>query len=142
MQLSRRSFLKGTLTLSAVTVLNIPEVAANIPILYGDGVHDDTRALQALFDRKKVIIENDLISAKMPYYLTGGTYLISDSIHIREGISVTRTTFIYTGKPVKSIIYLESYCSMYYCTVINEHYSNPKYKNCRGISVLNNLTFG
>lgn len=141
MHLSRRSFLKGTLTLSAVTVLNIPEVAADIPILYGDGIHDDTKALQALFDREKVIIENDLISAKMPYYLTGGTYLISDSIHIREGISVTKTTFIYTGKPVKALIYLESYCSMHDIYIINKQCANPEQELWRSSSTGYNLTF-
>lgn len=46
--LSRRSFLRGALTLVAVATLPAAVLADDLPMLFGDGVADDTAALNAM----------------------------------------------------------------------------------------------
>lgn len=55
--MNRRSFLRGMLVVTAVAIvptaaLKAMEAIKPLPILYGDGIGDDTAALQALFDGK------------------------------------------------------------------------------------------
>lgn len=53
--MNRRDFLAKTSAL-AVAAIILPRVAEPpIPVLYGDGVHDDTAALQAWFDGRPVM---------------------------------------------------------------------------------------
>ena len=83
-ELSRRSFLRGALTVTAIAVapkiLTIPAV----PILYGDGVHDDTNALQTLFNGETVSIEGEFFKVSSGVF-KGGKFLISDAINIPGG---------------------------------------------------------
>lgn len=83
---SRRSFLGGLLALTAVTATGIPAFAA-IPTLWGDGVHDDTEALNALFSGTPVKVEGENIVASEAV-LKGGVFLISDTIFLRANRSV------------------------------------------------------
>lgn len=62
MDLSRRSFLRGTVAVASAAVIMNPAdflAARQIPIICGDGVHDDTAGLQALLDGLPVDIRND-----------------------------------------------------------------------------------
>ncbi len=54
--MTRKEFMKKFgFAVVAVSVVGLSSTKAEpIPILYGDGVHDDTEALQALFDGQKV----------------------------------------------------------------------------------------
>lgn len=53
--MSRRGFLNLMVGATAVIVCQkVPTTLAPVPILYGDGIHDDTKALQALIDGKVV----------------------------------------------------------------------------------------
>jgi len=60
--ISRRLFLSGALSVAAVAVVG-PAMAAihDYPVLYGDGKRDDTAALQALFDGLPVIADGVVI---------------------------------------------------------------------------------
>ncbi len=82
---SRRLFLGGALALAGAKILEQTAAAesSGIPTLYGDGVHDDTVALQALFDRKPVRIEGQIVADVQEGMLQGGDFVISDTIHIR-----------------------------------------------------------
>jgi hypothetical protein len=83
--LSRRWFLKGTLAVAATAVIALPPLASPHPIVYGDGIHDDTAALNALFARLPVICEGSLIerAADEPVLLEKGVFLISGPLVVQ-----------------------------------------------------------
>ena len=89
--LSRRSFLGGLLTVSAVAAVPIAKLLPTVPQLWGDGDHDDTAALQALFDRKQVEIMNDCArltayGERSVIHLRGGVFRLSRTLVMRSGI--------------------------------------------------------
>lgn len=93
--LTRRGFLKGVLTVGAVAAL--PALALHgMPTLWGDGIHDDTEALQALFDGKEVIHGDNVIVRRCAgdFRLAGGTFRISKTLEINgmHGGLITNVT--------------------------------------------------
>lgn len=97
MNVKRRNFLKGSsaLVAGAAALAALPaliKIAApqyfTYPTLYGDGLHDDTGALQAIYNGHKVIDarSGQVLQAtnKTPVVINGGIYKISDTIHIRH----------------------------------------------------------
>lgn len=79
---SRRTFLKGLLTVAAAAV--IPAKALDLyPILHGDGVHDDTAALQALFNGEKIIVDGHVVDSSVArVFLRIRRFLVSSTIKI------------------------------------------------------------
>lgn len=59
MDISRRWFLGGALGVAAASVL--PLGAGYDAVLYADGIHDDTDALQAMFEGKPVYVKSDQV---------------------------------------------------------------------------------
>jgi hypothetical protein len=94
MSMNRRSFLGGFLAVTAVAVAGVPAMAkeAAIPTLWGDCIHDDTAALNALFAGNPVRVEGEDIIAK-DAFLKGGRFLISDTIMIRNPARVVDVYF-------------------------------------------------
>ena len=82
MQATRRSFLKGALALTTIAASGIPALA-EIPRIYGNGVHDDAPGLQALFDGLPVEIENERIVA-VEGRVENGTFALSRTVHVRS----------------------------------------------------------
>ena len=78
MELSRRSFLRGTLSLTVLAATGLP-VGAGIPTIHGNGVDDDTDGLQALFDGKPVHVEGETVVAT-DGYLSGGSFVVSRTL--------------------------------------------------------------
>lgn len=54
--LNRRDFLRSAALVTAAMAIRPQHLlsADDVPVLYGDGVHDDTVAVQALLDRRPV----------------------------------------------------------------------------------------
>src|SRR5258708_331213 len=82
--MDRRSFLGSILALGVAPAIvhasSIMRVVMPMPILWGDGIHDDTAALQALLDRVGSI--------------DGGIFRISDQLIIhRNETLVTNSHF-------------------------------------------------
>lgn len=104
MDMSRRSFLRGALVVSASAVLPLPALSAPYPILYGDGIHDDTDALNALFRGDTVICENEAITIKKgdAIHLNGGTYRTTATIDVRSmgGVDVGMTNLTILAESV------------------------------------------
>lgn len=102
MNLSRRSFLGGALALMAA-----PVVAKYIPILprlVGDGHHDDTAGLNALFAGEPVDIVRDVarVFDESPFgsvRLIGGIFRITGPVSIvnRSDFEIAESVFIGQG---------------------------------------------
>jgi hypothetical protein len=83
LQLSRRSFLGGTLAVVAATTIPLTK---SLPVIYGDGIRDDTAGLRALFSKMPVDIVGDQLTLVDADHLIlrGGTFVISDTIQVRR----------------------------------------------------------
>lgn len=67
--------------------------AATAPTLWADGVHDDTEALQAMFDERPLIVAGHRIVAR-DGMLVGGHYMTTAPITItRSNITIERASF-------------------------------------------------
>lgn len=99
-QLSRRGFLIGMAAVGAVASLPFDAVAG-IPVIVGDGVHDDTAALQALLDGKDVIKDGFLLTrpAGGGVILRDGVFRTTDALRItRNDTLVERCKFLIEGR--------------------------------------------
>ncbi|WP_156374691.1 hypothetical protein [Pseudorhodoferax sp. Leaf274] len=98
--MKRRLFLAGAgLGLAApavVTASNLMRLAPLPETLWGDGVHDDTGALQSLLDGRPVFSPSG--EALPKFRLVGGTYRISGQITIRKPVLVTHNAFLKTRR--------------------------------------------
>lgn len=82
-------FLAGSLALvSKVRAIASP----SIPVLYGDGVHDDTFALNEWGAGRPVLFRGKKLGRR----LEGGYFLVSDTINIsrQDGVQVISNVFI------------------------------------------------
>ena len=78
----RRTFLRGVLTVVGAQV--IPANAITLPILYGDGIHDDAPALTALLNDRPYHCENAKIIHQQDTstQLANGVFLVKTPIKI------------------------------------------------------------
>lgn len=104
-ELSRRLFLSGALSVAAAAVTNAPVLAgepkaAPLPILYGDGVHDDADALNALLSGRPFFCDNQYILASNGegwVHLANGLFRIGKTIKVtRDYTTIVNTMFITT----------------------------------------------
>ncbi len=78
MEANRRQFLRGSL--SIVGALALPDFRLSypdLPVLWGDGVHDDADALNALARGEPFAVESIGLFEYDSGYLKGGHFLIS-----------------------------------------------------------------
>lgn len=97
-QPSRRGFLGSILALAAAP--SIVRADSLMPLfverqltLWGDGVHDDTDALQSLFDGRSVKSMNPAVLAAVldgRVFLSRGIYVVRRTLHIRQPIDMGR----------------------------------------------------
>ena len=84
MDISRRGFLIGTLAVSALSALPIAALPRP-PKLWGDGIHDDTEALNALFAGEPVEYDDALVSVREGGHVRfsgGHTFRISGTVNL------------------------------------------------------------
>jgi hypothetical protein len=74
----RRKFIKGAAALAAFSAVGLSAVLPGPPVLYGDGRRDDTEALQAWFDGKRVVRPD---GSEVGPMLHGGQYRITRTIN-------------------------------------------------------------
>lgn len=89
MEVSRRSFLGGALTLTAAAVLPFKTFAA-VPVIHGDGYRDDSAGLQAAIDGKpfRCVGEQAVVRNQGQIFIGAGVYRLSRTLHIRESTTV------------------------------------------------------
>lgn len=83
--LSRRSFLGGAIVAVAVATLPLGRLTG-VPIIWGDGFHDDTAGLQALFDGRPFRVADEragrCYQSAGSVHLAGGHYRLSDTLEV------------------------------------------------------------
>jgi hypothetical protein len=95
MELTRRSFLGGTVAIATCSAIGV-SVAAPFPIIRGDGVFDDTAGLNAFFAREPVVIEGQLLrhyTDDSLAMLTNGFFRVTNTIHIGKPTTILNCWF-------------------------------------------------
>ncbi len=90
-ELSRRFFLGGALSLLAVTTFEATvRNRSNMPIIYGDGIQDDSGGLNALFRNDPVIFDKDMIGvdSHKGIHFHRGFYRIHNTLDIPSGTNI------------------------------------------------------
>ena len=82
--MNRSGFLRRMIVAPFVAGAVLAAVS-RVPVLYGDGIADDTVALQAWYDGKTVLYAG---GGLVGHTINGGTYKLSDTIELRSGKSV------------------------------------------------------
>jgi hypothetical protein len=84
--LSRRTFLRGALAVSAAVTVPMALHMPLRPVLWGDGIHDDTDAFQAMIDREPVDIISDAVRLirSEAMEISGGVFRLSKQIVFRN----------------------------------------------------------
>ena len=83
--MNRRKFFAG---LAALVTAPLALARPHRHRLYGDGVHDDTQAMQALFDGQRVVMPDGWIqqaSRGCPIVLGCGSYRLTQALDVRDG---------------------------------------------------------
>ena len=95
--MNRRGFLKVVFSAAAASAVPIAlnkALRSPTPVIYGDGIHDDTAGLQAAFNGQDFVCHKDLVSVSGDtVHLSGGTFLISKTIEV-GGTRSLRATHI------------------------------------------------
>lgn len=90
MKMNRRGFLKIAFAAGAITAVPVTltkSLERSAPVIYGDGVHDDTAGLQAAIYGDEFIARNECVSISGNIvHLAAGTYRVSKTLNL------TRTT--------------------------------------------------
>lgn len=110
--MNRRGFMGSILALglapAIVRASSLMPVIARIPdslILYGDGIHDDTKAMQAFLDGQRVLNADGTVRGsgiRSETFLLSGPLLIRDSPGCR---SVCDSVFRWEGEPYSGPAY-------------------------------------
>lgn len=82
--LTRRTLLRGLLTVAAATVIPLP-AGLIAPRIVGDGIHDDWAGLQAAIEGKPFLCDGQAIIGPESVLLNGGTYRLTHSLRLGSG---------------------------------------------------------
>lgn len=84
--MNRRHFLRlsiGAAAIAAVPIALKEAIRRQLPVIVGDGIHDDTAGLQAAINGEEFVCESGLVKmVDGGIYLDGGSYLISKTVTI------------------------------------------------------------
>lgn len=101
MTLDRRTFLRGALVLTAAaaipaSALKALEAISPLPTLCGDGIHDDTAALNALLAGEPFRTADGFVGIAQDGTLSQCRFLVSDTLHIRRNnVTISQCYFDY-----------------------------------------------
>jgi TAT (twin-arginine translocation) pathway signal sequence. len=86
--MNRRDFLRVTLAAAAVVatpVLLTKAMERELPVVYGDGVHDDTEGLQAALDGRDFVCRDGCVKVlNGSAHIVGGNYRISRTLRVNS----------------------------------------------------------
>lgn len=91
--MNRRHFLKIAFAVGVATALPVALTKAledSLPMVYGDGIHDDTLGIQAALDGRPFLAVEDCVRVIAgTVHLTSGAYRVTDTIHLGRGPNTT-----------------------------------------------------
>lgn len=89
--LTRRWFLGGAISLAAVTVSSAPKIIGNLPQIWADGVHDDTYGIGALLRVEPVVFPKERLTIDDHKGITfhRGLFRISQTLEIPDECNLT-----------------------------------------------------
>jgi hypothetical protein len=100
MDLARRSFLGGLISLVAVKQFDVTKAfASNLPRIYADKKNDDSHGLGALFRNEPCIFSKDDIGIESHngIIIHGGSYVIGNTIHIPNNLNLQIERAFFNG---------------------------------------------
>jgi hypothetical protein len=99
MEISRRFFLGGAISLIAVSTFKVTAGHGNSPRIWADGQNDDTSGLHALFHNEPVIFSSDDIgvSESRDMVVHRGVYRVSRTIELPPGLVVKVENMTFRG---------------------------------------------
>jgi hypothetical protein len=106
MEISRRSFFAGALSLMALPLTK----TFAIPRIYGDGIRDDSDGLQAAFNGEPFIAEDNSIRDALDngtVVLQNGLFRIEKTIYLGNNnrhFEISKSTFILNGNLTRIVI--------------------------------------
>lgn len=92
LHLTRRGFVRASALVSAAAMA-APCLASAAPLLYGDGIHDDTDALERLFAGGAVTVVSPRVTAQ---FADGTVRLLNGKFHTRRPLRVPRNVHLYS----------------------------------------------
>lgn len=124
MTISRRSFLGGALALTAASAVPASALRAlgAVPVIYGDGIHDDTDGLQAAIDGKPFRVAGEdayVLSKGGRVFFSSGTFRLSRTLHIRNKAYIRGGRFV--GSEIKNGTVLHVHTGGLHTTVADMH---------------------
>lgn len=84
MDLSRRQLFKFGAAAVLSAVVAPAAFGTSAPVLWGDGIHDDTEALQAAMDGEDFIADGKRVNVAEGFTVTGGIFRLTDTLHLRK----------------------------------------------------------
>lgn len=97
-ELGRRGFLAAMFGAGAVLVAQPKLLVSRIPILWGDGIHDDTEGLEALFAGRPVkVMSGETFAPGAAPHLTGGSYRVTAPLELGNGTVIERAKVMFEG---------------------------------------------
>lgn len=109
--MNRRSFLRGVLALTVAP--SLPLVGVALPRIVGDGVHDDTDGLQALFAGQPFVVDSEVVRAQAGL-VSGGTFRLTRTLVIADSrVSMSECKLI--AEHDDTVLYVMGKASSFYC---------------------------
>lgn len=106
---TRRSFLKGVLALGVASTLPLPSFGTPLPVIYSDGIHDDTLGLNAMFLGEPFDVENEGVIAANGMIRHGNFRISAPLVVAREDFWMSESTIALSpdfgkGDPILQIL--------------------------------------
>lgn len=88
--MDRRTFLRGLLTVAAVSIAPIDALTASVPSIVGDGVHDDTAGIQAAINGRPFSADGLVVRGQSEVQFGAGTFRMTAPMRFGTSAVVVR----------------------------------------------------
>lgn len=85
MDMNRRTFLRGLLTVTAVSIAPVTLGDSGIPRIVGDGIHDDAAGIQAAIDGLPFEANGLVVRGQNEIRFGDGVFRVTDPIRFTKG---------------------------------------------------------